>query len=91
LEEFSMTWGHVGRALALLIAAPLVTLSIFNNARSNQWREVYPDVNHRVICQVIEASSGTLRAVSLCYDDYTDLDTRGIDFDTGKVAERALV
>jgi hypothetical protein len=61
LDEFVIDHGHLGRALAPLFAAPLVNLNIYQPLAGPN-----SDMDHRVLCQAIKASSGTLRAVSLC-------------------------
>jgi hypothetical protein len=63
LEELVIEDADVSRALAPLFAATtLVTLNISAPTFGK------PDIDYRLICRAIEASSDTLRAVSICFD-----------------------
>jgi hypothetical protein len=61
LEELSIFAVAIGRPLVPLLATPLVTLNIAQP--DVEW----PYVDLRVLCEAIETSSRTLRAVSLSY------------------------
>jgi hypothetical protein len=85
LEELAIYSGYVGTALAPLFASmTLVMLNIVSGY--SDWK----DIDYHVLCQVIQASSHSLRAVSICYGPYTDDVELQVELEEGRALAHAL-